>query len=65
VFTLKLAHEDGAGLAWAYAHGRVIERKDRATGIHLSVAIDPQDIDRFVARYGAGIAPESRVRRAS
>jgi GTP-binding protein HflX len=65
VFSLKLAHEDGAGLAWAYAHGRVLERKDRATGIHLSVAIDPQDINRFVERYGEAIRQESRVRRAS
>jgi GTP-binding protein HflX len=65
VFTLKLAHEDGAGLAWAYAHGRVLERRDRATGVHLSVAIDPQDINRFIERYGTGIRQESRVRRAS
>jgi GTPase len=65
VFTLKLAHEDGAGLAWAYAHGRVLERKDRAMGIHLSVAIDPQDINRFTERYGRDMRQESRVRRAS
>jgi GTP-binding protein HflX len=65
VFTLKLGHDDGAGLAWAYAHGRVIGRKDRATGIHLSVAVDPENAERFAARYGAKVAPEARVRRAS
>ena len=65
VFTLKLSHADGAGLAWAYAHGRVVERKDRAAGIHLSVAIDPQDINRFVDRYGVALVQESRVKQAS
>ena len=65
VFHLKLAPEDGAGLAWAYAHGRVVERKDGARGTQLWVAVDPQNIDRFVGRYGANISPEQRVRRAS
>jgi GTP-binding protein HflX len=65
VYQLKLAHEDGAGLAWAYAHGRVLERKDRAAGVLLSVAIDPQNIDRFSTRYGRNMTAEQRVRRAS
>ena len=65
VFDIKLAPEDGAGLAWAYAHGRVAARKERASAIHLSVAIAPQDIDRFAARYGANMTAEQRVRRVS
>jgi GTPase len=65
VFHLKLAPEDGAGLAWAYAHGRVVERKDGARGIQLTVAVDPQNMDRFITRYGANIMLEQRVRRAS
>ncbi len=65
VFQLRLPHADGAGVAWAYAHGRVLERKDRAAGVHLSVAIDPQDIDRFAQRFGADLVAEQRVRRAS
>jgi len=65
VFHLKLAPEDGAGLAWAYAHGRVVERKDGARGTQLLVAVDPQNMDRFIIRYGANIVLEQRVRRAS
>ncbi|MBI3676173.1 MAG: GTPase HflX [Proteobacteria bacterium] len=57
VFRLTLDAADGAGLAWAYAHARVIERKDRSSGPSLKIAIDPQDVDRFTSRYGDKIAP--------
>jgi GTP-binding protein HflX len=65
VLRLALAPEDGAGLAWAYAHGRVIERDDRDSGVRLAVAIDPQNVDKFLAHYGENIVTEQRVRRAS
>ncbi len=51
LFVLKLDAADGAGLAWAYAHGRVLERKDRATGPELKLAVDPANIGRFQTRF--------------
>ena len=65
LFRLKLDPSDGAGLAWAYRHGRVQTRRDRADALLLTVAVDPQDIDRFVNHYGDKVAIEQAVRRAS
>jgi GTP-binding protein HflX len=65
VYRLRLDPADGAGLAWAYKHGRVVGRRDRADALSLSVAIDPGDIDRFVARFGDAIRVEAAMRRAS
>jgi GTP-binding protein HflX len=65
VFRLKLSPSDGAGMAWAYAHGRVSDRKDRADGPVLTLSIDPQSIDRFRHRFGDKIKPEHDVKNAS
>jgi GTP-binding protein HflX len=65
VYRLRLDPADGAGLAWAYKHGRVAGRRDRADGLWLTVAIDPADIDRFLARFGDNIRVEPAIRRAS
>ena len=64
-FSLKLDPADGAGLAWAYAHARVTARRDRPNALTLSVSVDPQDIDRFVQKFGDRIAAEQSIRRAS
>ena len=56
VLKLTLDASDGAGLAWAYRHGRIVKRRDNAKGIALTVAVDPQDLDRFRNHYGAKIA---------
>ena len=53
---VTLSSEDGAGLAWAYAHGRVIERRDSEKAIYLVVAGDTGVVDRFVARFGRKVA---------
>jgi GTP-binding protein HflX len=58
VFRLKLSPSDGEGMAWAYAHGRVNARKDRADGPVLTISVDPQSIDRFLNRFGDKIKPE-------
>ena len=50
--TLRLPPSDGAGIAWAYAHGRVLARKNRSGGTELTVAIDPEALGRFQNRYG-------------
>ncbi len=56
VLKLTLDTADGAGLAWAYRHGRIVKRRDNAKGIALSVAVDPQDMDRFKHRFAQNIA---------
>jgi GTP-binding protein HflX len=56
VLKFTLDTSDGAGLAWAYRHGRIVKRRDNAKGILLSVAVDPQDMDRFRHRFAENIA---------
>jgi GTP-binding protein HflX len=48
---VTLAPDDGAGLAWAYRHGRVIARDEDEDRIHLVVVADPPVIDRFRAQF--------------
>ncbi len=48
---LHLAPEDGAGLAWAYANGRVLDRREGEKGVYLVVAADPSTVERFSARF--------------
>jgi len=49
---LRLSPEDGEGLAWAYRHGRVRERRDGDDGVELLLTASPQDAERFSARFG-------------
>ena len=55
---LHLEPEDGEGLAWAYRHAQVRERRDRADGIELLLTADPQEAERFAARFGQKVLPE-------
>jgi len=50
--TLRLPPSDGAGIAWAYANGRVVARKDRNSGTELTLSIDADALGRFQNRYG-------------
>jgi hypothetical protein len=50
---LRLDPTDGAGLAWAHAHGRVTARNGGKRSVKLTVAVDRHDLDRFLHRYGA------------
>jgi GTP-binding protein HflX len=65
LFRLKLDASDGAGLAWAYAHGRVKARRDRGQNLTLTVAVDPKEIERFTNRFGDKILPQEGARGAS
>lgn len=56
---LRLPPSDGAGIAWAYAHGRVLARTDRSGGTELTVSIDPEAFGRFQNRYGKELRPET------
>jgi GTP-binding protein HflX len=49
---LRLGHEDGEGLAWAYRHAQILERRDRADGVELLLTTDPQEAERFASRFG-------------
>ena len=49
---LRVSSSDGAGIAWAYAHGRVLARNDKSDGTELTVSIDPEVLSRFQRRYG-------------
>jgi GTP-binding protein HflX len=65
IVQLKLDPSDGEGMAWAYAHGRVNDRKDRPDGLYLTVAVDPQSIDRFNQHFGDKIQTKKGLKRAS
>jgi len=57
--TLKLDAADGGALAFAYRHAQVLERRDRAGRISLSLRIHPDDLGRFENRFpklGQGVA---------
>ena len=45
-----IAPEDGAGLAWLYQHGEVLQRDNAEDAIHLRVRLLPADRARFEHR---------------
>jgi GTP-binding protein HflX len=52
---LKLRHGDGAGIAWLYANGEVLERRDDDEFVHVTVRLDPAQsaqFDRMQRRHG-------------
>jgi GTP-binding protein HflX len=59
--SLKLEAADGAALAFAYRHGQVLERHDRAGTISLSLRIHPDDLGRFESRFPKKITIKQRV----
>ena len=64
---VSLAPEDGKGLAWAHANGRVMDRRSTDKGIYLVIAADPDTVERFTARFGdkVKIVEEPQRRRAA
>jgi len=59
--TLKLDATDGSALAFAYRHAQVLERKDRAGKISLSLRIHPDDLGRFESKFSRKITIEQGV----
>jgi GTP-binding protein HflX len=47
IIDIDLAAEDGAGLAWLYRHGEVLERSDQEGILRLRVRLSPVDAARF------------------
>jgi GTP-binding protein HflX len=56
VFRLELEPSDGAGLAWVYRHGRVLERRaNKADTILLTLSATPAELEKFEHRFGGKI----------
>ncbi len=53
VVDLDLSPGEGALLAWLHAHAHVLAREDGDRGIHLKVAIDPENRARLARRLEA------------
>ncbi|SMH59354.1 GTPase HflX [Azospirillum agricola] len=51
VVDLTVALGDGAALAWLYAKGEVLDRRDDEEQAHLHVSLDPADLARFEKRF--------------
>ena len=58
VLRLRLGHEDGEGLAWAYRHAQVRQRRDRPDGVELLLTTGPQEAERFTSRFGQKVSLE-------
>jgi GTP-binding protein HflX len=58
---LRLSHADGEGLAWAYRHGQVKERRQGDEGVELLLTATPQEAERFRARFGENVS-QARTR---
>lgn len=48
----RLDPEDGAALAWLYAHGNVVGREEDDGRTMVDVSLDPADFARFEHRFG-------------
>ena len=44
---LRLRHGDGASIAWLYANGSVVARRDDEEFAHMTVRLDPAQAARF------------------
>ena len=49
---VSIGVEDGAGLAWLYDHGEVVERRDGDDAIHIKVRMNPANAERLARRLG-------------
>ena len=50
---LTLDAADGQGLHWLYEHAEVMSRSDRDDGLHLTVRIAPDQVERVKRRFAA------------
>ena len=50
VHRIALKPAEGAALAWLYAHGEVLDRRDSPEAIHLAVRLSDDDRARFESR---------------
>ena len=50
---LTLDAADGQGLHWLYEHAEVMSRSDRDDGLHLTVRVAPDQVERVKRRFAA------------
>lgn len=50
-YSITLPIDDGAALSWLYAHGHILERRDRKATMVLKVELDPANYGRFIRRF--------------
>ena len=51
VISYRLDPSAGAALAWLYAHGEVVSRRDKPTGLEIDVALESASVARFAERF--------------
>ena len=56
----NLAVDDGAAMAWLYAHGEVTSRRDTEDAMTLSVRLLPADHARFERQHAHGSGHDGR-----
>jgi GTP-binding protein HflX len=52
VYDIDIARADGAALAWLYAHGKIIDKRDTKTKSHIKIELGAADYGRFQSRFG-------------
>ena len=50
---LTLDAADGQGLHWLYEHAEVMSRSDRDDGLHLTIRVAPDQVERVKRRFAA------------
>ena len=60
MLTLSLDSADGGALAFAYRHGQVLQRRDRAGKVGLVLKADPSNLSRLQSRFGGKIKLKQR-----
>jgi GTP-binding protein HflX len=58
---LTLDHADGKGLHWLYEHAEVMSRSDRDDGLHLTVRVAADQVERVKRRYPVVGSSAARV----
>ena len=48
---LTLDAADGQGLHWLYEHAEVMSRSDEGEGLHLTVRVAPDQVERVKRRF--------------
>ena len=56
IYEIEIPLENGAALAWLYAHGSVLDRKDKKTKTVLKIALDAADFGRFESKFKDDLA---------
>jgi GTP-binding protein HflX len=50
-YHFAIPHTDGRAMAWLYAHGQVLERRDGDAIAHFSTRLSPANHARFVQQF--------------